>query len=150
MDRVVEPVAQPDADRAVAGIGVRPPAIGIGLEAGRGGLRHARFRRLLRLAGPGGPGAGFQLLDLGLEHARFGVELLASLDAGVVGRKFAAPLLDVALESSKLAKLAGDGGVQGRCGRRGRLLFGHCARRHQGRATNYGERRKERTGKKRL
>ena len=80
---------------------------------------------------------------------RFCVELLASLDAGVVGRIFAARLLDIVFEGVELAQLAGDGGVERRQAPRRRLLPGHRLCRYLGHAIKRGERHKQRTGKDR-
>ena len=102
----------------------------------RRGVRTAGFHRLLFFQSPAG--ARFQLLDLRLEPACSGVELLASLDAGIVGGVFAARLLHVAPESVKLAQLAGDGGVKRRHGPRRRLLPGHGVGRHPDRAIQRG------------
>ena len=105
----------------------------------------AGFHCLLLFDRPAG--ASLQLLDLGFEPARFAVELLASLDAGVVGRIFAARLLDIVFEGVELAKLAGDAGVNGRHARRRRLLPGHCLCRYLGHAIKRDDRHKRRTGK---
>ena len=144
VDGIIEAVAQPHADGAIGAGRIGSPAIGIGFGLLRRGVRTAGFHRLLLFQRPAG--ARLELLDLGFEPACIGVELLASLDAGIVGRVFAARLLHVALESVKLAQLAGDGGVKRRHGPRRRLLPSHGVGRHPDRAIQRGERRKQRTG----
>ena len=144
VDGIIEAVAKPHADGAVDAGRIGSPAIGIGFRLLRRGVRTAGFHRLLLFQRPAG--ARLQLLDLRLEPARFGVELLASLDAGIVGGVFAARLLHIAPESVELAQLAGDGGVKRRHGPRRRLLPGHCLGRHLDHAIKRDERRKQRTG----
>ena len=144
-DGIIEAVAQPHADGAIGAGRIGSPAIAIGFGLLRRGVQAAGFHRFLLLERPAG--ASLKLLDLSFESLRIGFELLASLDAGIVGRIFAASLLHVALERVKLAQLAGDGGVEGGHDPRRRLLPGHGVGGHPDRAIQRGERRKQRAGK---
>jgi hypothetical protein len=72
----------------------------------RRGQGSTGFDRFLLVDIP--PHARLEFFDLGFEHGCFRLELMAALDARIVRSELAARLLDVALESVELAKLAGD------------------------------------------